>query len=59
MNAVTNNSHCSCELCLPNWHLGDNGDFVPLTEVEKTEQAQKQDGEAAESIPAAPAAFAA
>ena len=59
MNAVFNsNNNCNCELCAPNWHLGEDGDFLPLTEEEQAEQKkQEQEQEAAELSSATPLVF--
>jgi hypothetical protein len=35
MNAEVNTQQCQCELCKPNWHLGDNGDTFEPQPVEQ------------------------
>ena len=50
---AANNSNCSCELCRPNWHLGEDGDFVTLTREEEAAP-KRENKEAAEQRPAAP-----
>ena len=55
---AANNSKCNCELCAPNWHLGESDDFVPVPETDKATQNERDKKEAAEHYPAALLAFA-